>query len=196
MNFKIAARLLVLVIIVAYKPVDTSHPGLTGLYLTPDDFSKHKITYSSPRPDGKNKLKLNEFFGSSKGYIVYMGEKHSFDKNKIFGYQGCENISYRFFHAASYRILDTAGFYLYYRYEQEEHLKGKELVKKDNYFFSKNALAPIEPLTIENLKNVFPGDHRFHYLLDQQFRRDDELMAYDSYGKMYKVKYVYRLSQK
>jgi hypothetical protein len=40
------------------------------------------------------------------------------------------------------------------------------------------------------------SDHRFHYLLEEQFRRDKELMAYDSYSKMYKVKYVYRLSQK
>jgi hypothetical protein len=112
------------------------------------------------------------------------------------GHQNHDQYHYRSFHALSYRILDSTEFFLYYRYQQQEHIKGKELLKTDCYYFSINALAPIEPLTIENLKAAFPDNNRFHYLLDEQFRRDTELMAYDPYSKMYKIKYLYGLSLK
>ena len=117
----------------------------------------------------------------------------------VYGYKGHQNsnhYSYRLYHAQNYRILDSTEFFLYYRYEQQEHIKGKELLKTDCYFFSKDAQAPIQQLTIDNLKAAFPDNNRFHYLLDAEFHKDNELMTYDPYTKMYKIKYLYSVSIK
>jgi hypothetical protein len=103
---------------------------------------------------------------------------------------------YRHFGKGEYQILDTAEFYLYYSYEQVEKVKGKSLVKTDEYFFSKTAESPIILLTAENLKKAFPDNLPFHYAIDAEFKRDQDLIAYDPYYKGYKLKYIYNRSLK
>jgi hypothetical protein len=163
----------------------------SGIYATPLDFMNHKLTYQINCSNSKNKMRLNDFFGSSTGYVLSNGEKHVFDKNKVYGYLSCSNKNYRFYQLSSYQILDTAGFFIYYQYQQEEINKGKEPVKKDEYFFSTTSNGPIKLLTIDNLKNAFPGNAKFHYALDETFRSDKELIAYDNFRSCYKIKYLY-----
>src|SRR5271154_7067171 len=126
-----------------------------GLYLTSNDFQQEKLTYEIDCSNANDKIKPNEFFGSSTGYILSKGEKHEFNKKKVYGYRNCENKTYRFYNGEAYLLIDTAGFYMYYQYRPEEHIKGKGLIKKDEYFFSKNADGDLQLLTIENLKNSF-----------------------------------------
>ena len=111
-------------------------------------------------------------------------------------YQNRDSKIYRVFEKNEYQILDTAEFYLYYAYEQVEKVKGKALVKTDEYFFSRTAESPILLLTAENLKKAFPDNLPFHYAIDAQFKRDQDLIAYDPYYKGYKIKYVYNRSLK
>ena len=122
--------------------------------------------------------------------------KHEFSKRKVYGYRNCQNKTYRFYNNEAYLLIDTAGFYIYYQYRPEESVKGKGLIKKDEYFFSKNANADLQLLTIDNLKNAFPENHRFHYAMDASFRSDKDLIAYDSFTKTYKVKYLFNQSVK
>jgi hypothetical protein len=167
-----------------------------GLYLTSNDFQQQKLTYEIDCSNSKDKIKTNGFFGSSTGYVLSKGEKHEFNKNKVYGFRNCENKNYRFYNGEAYLLVDTADFYIYYQYRPEENIKGKGLIKKDEYFFSKNANDDLQLLTIENLKNSFPANHRFHYALDANFKSDKDLIAYDNYQKIYKVKYLYNESVK
>ena len=64
----------------------------------------------------------------------------------------------------------------------------------DEYYFSKDSNSDIRLLTIENLKRAYPENHRFHYDIDAHFRFDRELMEYDPYTQMYKLKYLYMRS--
>jgi hypothetical protein len=112
-------------------------------------------------------------------------------------YRPCRDVeqhSYRMYNGQRYMILDTAGFYLYSRYAEEEPVKGKELVRVKAYYFSAGPQKPIEPLRIEELKQAFPSNIRFHYLLDENFRNDGELIAFDPYQNVYKLKYLYFLT--
>jgi hypothetical protein len=167
-----------------------------GLYLTSNDFQQQKFTYEIDCSNANDKIKPNEFFGSSTGYVLSKGEKHEFNKKKVYGYRNCQNKNYRFYNGEAYLLIDTASFYIYYQYRQEEHVRGKGLIKKDEYFFSKNADGDLQLLTIENLKNSFPENHNFHYAIDASFRSDKDLMAYDSFRKNYKIKYLYNQSLK
>lgn len=167
-----------------------------GLYLTADDFQQQKLSYAIDCGNGNDKIKTNEFFGSSTGYVLSKGEKHVFNKNNVYGYHSCQDKNYRFFNGEAYLLIDTAGFYVYYQYRSEENVKGKSLIKKDAYFFSKTAGGDLKPLTIENLKSAFPVNHSFHYALEANFRSDRDLLAYDSFAKTYKVKYLFNQSVK
>ena len=180
----------------AFKDYKVQSRGRSGIYLTARDFNNHELTYGFDCNSNAGKLKLNDLSGGSSGYIISKGEKHSFDKYKTYGYQNCDNEIYRFFGKDAYQILDTAEFYLYYRYRQVEKVKGKGLVKTDEYYFSKDAGSPIQLLTAENLKRTFPDNHAFHYAIDSHFRTDQELIAYDSYSKCYKLKFLYKQSLK
>ncbi len=167
-----------------------------GLYLTPNDFEHQKLTYGIDCSNADEKIKPNEFFGSSTGYVISKGEKHEFSKKEVYGYRNCQNKTYRFYNGEAYQLLDTAGFYIYYQYRSEQNIKGKGLVKKDEYFFSKNVAADLQLLTIDNLKNAYPGNHAFHYALDANFRADKDLIAYDRFTKTYKIKYLFNQSAK
>jgi hypothetical protein len=165
-----------------------------GLYSSLKDFLQHKLTFRIDCTDRENKLKLNQFFGGSTGYVISNGEKHEFNKNEVYGYQSCENKNYRFYKNSIYQIMDTAGFYIYYQYRSEEINKGKGLVKVDEYFFSRKGDDQLQLLTIANLKAAFPANSRFHYSLDNLCRTDRDLIAYDNLQHMYKIQYLYTLS--
>lgn len=174
----------------------TAQTKPAGLYSTADDFQQQKITYALDCSNGKDKLKLNDLFGSSKGYIISKGEKHSFTKRSVYGYRTCKNENYRFFKNTAYRIVDTAEFYIYYRNMQAGPNKGKGTLRADTYFFSTQANNTIQLLTLDNLKKAFPGNRSFQYALDAHFRSDKDLAAWDAYGKTYKVKYLYEQTLK
>jgi hypothetical protein len=180
----------------AFKAYKIQSSGNAGIYLTVQDFYNHKLSYGFDCNSNNGKLNLNDLSGSSGGYVVSKGEKHYFDKYKTYGYRSCDNKTFRFFGKDEYQILDTADFFLYYSYRQVEKVKGKGLVKTDEYFFSRYAGSPIQLLTIENLKRAFPDNLAFHYAIDAHFRNDQELIAYDSYSRSYKLKYLYNQSLK
>jgi hypothetical protein len=94
-----------------------------------------------------------------------------------------------------YSILDSRDFYLYERYEPVEVNRGKGMVMKTEYFFSKDADSKIEPLTILNVENAFAENARFRYALETH-RCNEDLISYDPYLKEYKIKYLYDQSVK
>ncbi len=144
-TFKLFVALAVL-ISVSMRGMAQDH---SGLYLTSDDFIHNRLTY----PLGKNKsdkIQLNSFFSSAKGYVVSGGKKYAFDKGQVYGYRK-NGSSYRFYQHSIYRIVDTAGYYIYYKYEPVEKEKGKGLVKEDEYFFSATENAPIIQLNLSTV---------------------------------------------
>ena len=85
--------------------------------------------------------------------------------------------------------MDAAHFPIYSRVVETS--KGKGRITETQYFFSAAPGSELQPLTIANLKRAFPDNDRFHQLLDMQFRHDQELVWYDDFSKVYKVKSIY-----
>src|ERR1700753_4352395 len=68
----------------------------SGLYLTPEDYLNHKLSYEvSPGSPTGNKLYLHEFLGQNKVTVITNGKKTELLKNQIFGYHD-SNQDYRF----------------------------------------------------------------------------------------------------
>ena len=101
----------------------------------------------------------------------------------------------RNYHKEKFQVVDTTAFYLYTQTKNVVPPVGKGMYRTDLYFFSTNADSPILPLTIENLKRSYPANTAFHYALDAYFNSDRQLMAYDGYAKMYKLKYLFLQTQ-
>ncbi len=91
-----------------------------------------------------------------------------------------------------FRIVDTSGFYLY---SINKLVQGEKIARpQDVYYFSVRADGPLLELTRENLEKTFAANARFRYALEAQFHSDRQLMAYDHYLKVYKIKYLYSQS--
>lgn len=97
----------------------------------------------------------------------------------------------RNYHKEKFQVVDTTSFYLYTQNKNVVPPGGKGMYRADLYFFSITGDSPILPLTIENLKRAYPANTAFHYALDAYFNSDRQLMAYDEYTKMYKLKYLF-----
>ena len=97
----------------------------------------------------------------------------------------------RIYHKEKFSVVDTTAFYVYTQNKNVVPAGGKGMYRADLYFFSTAVDSPILPLTIENLKNAYPANIAFHYALDAYFNSDRQLMAYDAYAKMYKLKYLF-----
>lgn len=189
-----AATLFLLVAFTPTTPIITptgafAGGGNTGLYMTKDDFMQNRLTYNQECKAGNNNLSLHRLFGSSSFDLMVDGQKHSFAKKEVYGFRDCDARSYRFYANNAYRILDTAGFFLY---QYDKLVQGAKIARPQTLvYFSVKAGDPVQELTLSNLEKAFSGNTRFRYLLNGQFRNDKELSAYDNALNTYKIKYLY-----
>jgi hypothetical protein len=80
-------------------------------------------------------------------------------------------------------------------YKREVFIGGKGFQTRIQYYFSKDSVSAIFPLTIQNLKTVFADNVSFCEWLDIYFRSDSELLRYDNFKKMYFLNKVYLISK-
>jgi hypothetical protein len=190
-----AAVTLLAVFSFRHTPKDASN---SGLYLTPDDFKHNKLSFSgNASGETTTRIKIHEgLFGSSTVDLIYNGKKQVFSTGQVYGYRDRSGQDYRFFASGAYRILDTAGFYLY---SCVKMVQGEKIARpKTLHFFSVKPTDDIRQLTLANIESSFPGNARFRYgvaALCGPFRSDVELAAYDGMLKCYKIKYLYAQSQ-
>ena len=97
--------------------------------------------------------------------------------------------AYRKVGGEQFRIVDTSGFYLY---SLNKLVQGEKIARPETvYYFSVDGGSPVLELTMENLEKAFAANARFRYSLEEEFRGDSQLMAYDKLLKTYKIKYLY-----
>ncbi len=88
-----------------------------------------------------------------------------------------------------YELLDTVLFNLYRT--QKPIVNAKGFPPYATYYFFKTTNNKILPLTIQYLKEGLSiRTPLFHYALDAHFRSDAELVAWDPWQHVYKVKYL------
>src|SRR5579872_3004730 len=126
-----------LVIVCSFRPAPrAADAGKSGLYLTPADFLKSRLSYAVDMASGTvHKIKIHDgLFGSATVDLVYQGKKESFSLDKLYGYRDAKGQNFRFFARGVYKILDTAGFYLYSCIRM---VQGEKIARPQTlYFFS------------------------------------------------------------
>jgi hypothetical protein len=186
---KNAIKVLIAITIISLQALSlqaqSSTKSIAGIYMTEQDYKLNKLSYVLGEND---KLKLNEFLNGKNISLNYHGKKITLAKNEIFGYR-MHNQDFRFFQNESYTIIDTAGFTIYGREKLTQSVKGSK--QEQAYFFSVNLIQPVLKLTIANLSDNFPARTGFRYDVQNNFKRDTDLMAYDKFSGLYIIKYLF-----
>lgn len=164
----------------------------SGIYKTAEDFQQRKLSYAINCKTEKHKINPNLIFNSDEVKVKHQGETYMLKKNEVFGYRDCKGKEYKFVDNVEYSILNPTEPLLLYFYQHPAHSAKNVDQYPPMYFFSKDATSSLQALTKENLKAAFPDYHKFHDALDANFKRDNELYAYDRFHKMYKLNWIFK----
>jgi len=157
----------------------------SGLYQTASDYEVGKLTFEGDCGSKAHRLEIHDI--SNKAYIdvTHDSEKHRYSKSELFGFRACDGRDYRFVSQFEYQIVEAKDLYIYVH--DVSVSQGRTYRTVHEYYFSVGANGAIEALTMENLKQAFPDNHRFHDWLDATFGNGQSLAEYDEFHKMYKV---------
>lgn len=164
----------------------------SGVYLNGADFRNGKLTYEIDCSTEKHKIKLNEFLDKPFITVVHSGQSYKLIKDEIFGYKDCNDNVYKFVNNSHYLVLNPKEEILIYKHEVPASKNQKAVT---HYYFSATAEVEAKELTLSNLKNAYPENHKFHDLLDAEFKSGDLLAAYDLFHKTYKINRLFANSK-
>jgi uncharacterized protein (DUF305 family) len=86
-----------------------------------------------------------------------------------------------------YTVMNPQEAIIIYKYEHLGH-SAKEADKYvPTYYFTTASSDVLLKLTKANLKKAYPTNHPFHDAIDANFTKDEELINYDDFHKMYKI---------
>lgn len=165
-----------------------AHAQSSGVYISAKDFAMGKLTYEINCATEKHKIKLNEFLSKDYITVVHNQVATKLMKKEIFGYKDCDGRAFRFIKDYHFTILNPSEELIIFKYEVSP-AKGQKAVSQ--FYFAFKGSDTVTELTLDNLKNSLPENHKFHDALDATFKSGDDLSAYDSFHKMFKVNHIY-----
>jgi hypothetical protein len=180
-------NLIALTCIMAWGIFGYSQERTSGIYLTQEDFENRKLSYSNTDDNQDNKIRFNEFIEKPFINIRHKGEKIIVFKDDIYAYQKKGNIV-RTHNFKTYNFIERGIIWIYYK--DVTIPLGKGIKRERQYFYSVSGRDNIMPLTIMNLKKSFPEKFAFHNMLDAQFRKDSDLIAYNRLEKKFQVNHL------
>lgn len=160
-------------------------PKTSGVYVSADDYKKSRLSFEGDCGSKTHKLELHDVLHKSYIDVTHETEKHRYAKSELFGFRACDGRAYRFVSNLEYQILESKELYIYAHEVSVSHGKGTHTIQE--YFFSAGPDGPVLALTLENLKQAFPDNHKFHDGLDATFGAGQPLAEYDKFHRMFKV---------
>ena len=171
---------------------DTNLVRVSGIYKTSQDFDNGKLSYAFNCDSSSSKIKLHAIFSTNYIDIISNGNKIRVRKDSIFGYRDCKQKDFRFSKNDDhqYQIMENKDIVIYKTFVSVTSSSGKTTQLVPEYFFSVSSSGEMLPMTLINLKKAFPGNIKFHDMLDVQFGDGTVVSSYDSAHKMYMVNYL------
>jgi len=166
-------------------PSHAATPQTSGVYLTAADYGGGRLAFQGNCKSNAHKLELHDVLNKPYIDVTHESERRRYLKSDLFGFRACDGRDFRFDSNLEYQILESRELYLYRRETYVPH--GRVTSTIMDYYFSVGPDGQILRLTLENLKQVFQDNHRFHDLLDANFGAGQQLEEYDEFHKMFKV---------
>lgn len=174
----------------------TAQTDSSGIYKTAEDFQNRKLAYAINYKTEMHKINADLLFNDKEVKVKHHDTTYKLLKSNTYGYRNMKGEEFRFVDNKEYKILNPAEPLIIYVYQNPVHSTKGEQKYVPVYFFSTDAASPPQPLTKANLKAAFPDNHTFHDKLDEQFKADNELYAYDNFHKIYKLNRLLQNSNK
>lgn len=165
-----------------------SQKDSSGIYFTANDYLKHKLSFAINCKTEKHKIKSDMIFRSKEISIKHADSTYTYPKDSVYGIKYCDGSIVRIFNTSEYPLINPDEKVMIYKIVSGTGGKGSPIITR--YYFSKDAKAKIQELTIYNVKAAFPDNHKFHDLIDMEFHSDDELAQYDNFHKIMKINRV------
>jgi len=157
----------------------------SGVYLTAADYANGRLSFEGDCGAKAHKLEIHDVWNKPYIDVRHNSEKQRYSKSDLFGFRACDGRDYRFGSNLEYRILEARDLYIYSRDITVNEGRTSRTVLE--FYFSVGPNGQIKALTLENLKQAFPENHRFHDWLDATFGAGQNLAEYDEFHKMFKV---------
>jgi hypothetical protein len=173
-----------------------SPPTGSGVYRSAADYKNGKLSLAVDCKTETHKIKLHSFTNKDYIDVIHQEKKHTMKKSEIYGLRDCDGKDWRFSGNKEYQILENEPLLIYQRAEMplDPQKKGAGTIAR--YFFSLGVDGAVQTLTLQNLKKATANNHAFHDQLDAQFKSDQQLAAYDSFHKQYKVNHLFAQTTK
>ena len=165
----------------------------SGIYLTAADYRDGRLALEGDCGSKTHKLSLHDVLNKPYVDVTHESEKRRYPKSDLFGFRACDGRDYRFASNLQYQILESRELYIYAREVPVPSGKGYQFIRE--YYFSVGPEGQILALTLENLKQALPNNHKFHDSLDATFGPEREPWEYDEFHKMFKVNRLLIASQ-
>lgn len=162
----------------------------SGIYKTASDFQQKKLSYAINYKTDNHKINDDVLFNNDEIIVKHKGEKFKLDKNSTYGYKNTKGEIFRFVDTKEYILLNPTEPILIYEFKHAKVSNKGPIGYITDYFYSIDAPSIPQPLTKDNLKASFPNNHKFHDLLDENFKSNEDLSVYDSFHKMYKINHL------
>lgn len=162
------------------------------LYRSAEDFRLHRLSWETPARQAAFRVRLHEWPNRSYITVVHGAHKDTLAKAAVYGYRDHDSRVYRLTGNQRFPVLNSTEEVLLYKVEQPTVGKNPGYVR---LYFSASAAAPLQPLTLLNVKRAFPSNYRLHELLDAQFPAGSDLTAWDELHGMTKLNWLLRYSQ-
>ena len=164
--------------------INNSYSQHSGVYLTAGDFENDVLMFRT----SNDSIKIISDVACKPEYVKVKinGKKQFIFKDSILGTKDRKD-TYRFIENNNYTILANSGIMLYSRRINGRHMRMF-------YYFSENASSRLLPLTIENLEKSFVGNKKFHEILHNSKKKNEELAIYDKKLKNYWIVDIYKKS--
>jgi uncharacterized protein YxeA len=160
---------------------------ISGIYRTMNDYLANQLSYASDSSSTPG-IKLHTLAPKSYVTVHYKGKHVHLNKNEVFAYRLTNGEVYRIIGNHSYQLLNNnPQLLLYKRKIPTSPKEGPE--DQFKYYFS-SANGNLQTLTAWNVKQAFSDHATLPDQVDALFRRDAELLTYDTFHKMYKLEWL------
>jgi hypothetical protein len=162
--------------------------GKSGVYLSLNDYLNNKLSYEINCSTEKHTIRLNDFLNPSFITVIHNGVKTQLYKDSIYGFISCDEPLVRFQNKQHYFLAEKGPVWIFYKNESVADGKIISTIKK--YYFYTKGVAKLQELSKINLMNTFPTNHKFHDILDAEFKDGNGIELFDSFHKMLKVNHL------
>jgi hypothetical protein len=172
-------------VVTANAPLQGAALRTSGIYLTGADYKNGRLSAEGDCGSKAHKLDLHDVLNKPYIDVTHGTERHRYAKNDLFGFRACDGNDYRFVSNKDYQIVEAKELYIYVTKTSVSAGKGFRTVPV--YYLSVGSGGEVLPLTMGNLKEAFPANHKFHDSLDQMFGAGQDIAQYDEFHEMFKV---------